>query len=70
MDEVRTKLVCNLNMDDFFKTEIAEGTWRRTPIKVKLQGVVYYECRQLTGNEILHLRGIERVKLIGKGDKA
>lgn len=66
MDEARTKLVCNLSTDNIFRTKIAEGTWRRTNIKVKLQGIVYYECRQLTGNEILHLRGNERVELIGK----
>jgi len=70
MEEARTKLVCNLSLYDFFRTEIAEGIWYRTNTKVKLYGVVYYECWQMNGNAIRCMRGKERVELIGKGETA
>ena len=71
-NEPRTKLVCNLRMDDFFTYPGAEGTWRRTGEKMLVRdgrkSYSGYECRQLENNENwMTLRGEERVTLIEKG---
>lgn len=67
MGEARTKLVCNLNLDDFFRHPLTEGIWRRTNEKIKLGGKTYYTAKQLYGNGISHLLGTERVELVEKG---
>lgn len=67
MSEARTKLVCNLNLDDFFRHPIAEGIWRRTNEKIKLGGKTYYTAKRLDGEGIYYLLGTERVELTEKG---
>ena len=68
MGEARTKLVCNLNLDDFFRHPLfAEGIWRRTNEKTKLGGKTYYTAKQLDGSKIDYLLGTERVELTEKG---
>lgn len=67
MDEPRTKLVCNLGLDEFFTYPDEEGTWRRTTQTTKLSGKKYYICRQLEDyNKMLVLLGTDRVELKGK----
>jgi len=69
--EIRTKLVCNLNIDDFFFYPDNEGTWRKTPETRTIRGKKYYVCKQLEeyGKQLLIL-GSERVELREKGGAA
>ena len=67
MDETRTKLICNLGMDEFFKYPGEPGTWRRTPDTRMIRNRKYYISRRLDDNNTkLLLQGGERVELIGK----
>ncbi len=67
MDGTRTKLVCNLSLDDFFTYPDTDGTWRRTN-NTHIVGKKYYECRQLENSERkMLLQANERVELIKRG---
>lgn len=63
MEEKRTKLICNLNPDEFFIHPLAGGIWRMLDKKIKLKDGTYYECRKLEGNDVSHILGTERVEL-------
>lgn len=69
MDEPRTKLVCNLGMDDFFRYPGEEGVWRRTPDSRMIMKRKFYICRKVDDyNKTLELQGGIRVELIEKGE--
>ena len=68
-NEPRTKLICNLNMDDFFVYPFKEGRWRRTNETRTMHGKKYYVCKQIEDNaKQLLIIGSERVELIEKGE--
>lgn len=65
---IRTKLVCNLGLDDFFIYPHNEGSWRRTNETRTMRGKKYYLCKQLEDNtKQLLVMGSERVELRQKG---
>jgi len=67
-EEIRTKLVCNLGLDDFFVYPHNEGNWRRTNETRTMRGKKYYLCKQLEDNaKQLLVMGSERVELMQKG---
>jgi len=69
--EIRTKLVCNLNLDDFFVYPHNDGTWRRTTETRTIRGKTYYVCKQLEEyRKQLLILGSERVELREKGGAA
>lgn len=67
--EPRTKLVCNLNMEDFFTIQGVEGVWRRTPQKFKRDGKMLYICKMMEdGKKEFWIQGTRRVTLIDRED--
>lgn len=67
-DDTRTKLICNLRMDDFFKCPDRDGTWRRMNDTMVIDGKKHYRCQNLDDTTKLRwLPGNARVELAEKG---
>lgn len=68
MEEARTKLICNLRMDDFFICPDSAGTWRRKNETEVIGGKKHYRCQQLEDTtQMRWLPGNARVELAEKG---